>query len=90
MPEEHSDLHHPPVCDGVHRQLVVEDGDLEYSHPGKEANLEEQQRQEVCFRSSPQGRYSVVTTHRCDGVVLENDAEGDGEGEVCDGMSARN
>lgn len=43
MSQEHPNLHHPPVCDGIHRQFVVEDGDLEDSHPGKEANLEEKQ-----------------------------------------------
>lgn len=89
MAQEHSNLHHPPVCDRIHRQFVVEDGDLEDSHPGKEADLEEQERQEVRFGSPPQRFWSVVTTHGRDGVVLEDDTEGDREGEIYDATSAR-
>jgi hypothetical protein len=36
-------LHHPPICDRVHPKFVSEDGDLKYSYPIKQTDLEKSQ-----------------------------------------------
>lgn len=82
MSKEHSDLHHPPVCNIIHLQLPIEYGDLKDSHPGEEADLEEEQREKVCFCGAVECLGPIFTCHGRNGEVLEDKAKGNRKGEV--------